>query len=179
MKGMSLKILDEIRATVSQMDEKPLFLLANAMADARRIFVTGRQRGALTARSFAMRLTHLNYPVYVVGEPTTPGITFSDLLIVFPGYGESRSLLDTVRQSYRVEASIAVFTPTPSSPLADLADHKIVVPRPQGNGASHTQSSGILFDQCCSLLSETLIQYLASRKGVPTRELLNNFSNLV
>ena len=47
----------------------------------RRIFVAGEGRSGFSAKGFAMRLMHLGYTVYVVGETITPALREGDLLV--------------------------------------------------------------------------------------------------
>ncbi|MGZ4892148.1 MAG: SIS domain-containing protein, partial [Halobacteriota archaeon] len=60
-----------------------------AQQNHKRLFVMGAGRSGLVVKGFAMRLMHLGFNVYVVGETVTPAVETDDLLIVISGSGET------------------------------------------------------------------------------------------
>ena len=52
----------------------------------------GAGRSGLAAKAFAMRLMHLGFNVYLVGETTTPAVQPDDLVIAVSGSGETPSI---------------------------------------------------------------------------------------
>jgi len=63
-----------------------------AQQNQKRLFVMGAGRSGLVVKGFAMRLMHLGFNVYVVGETVTPAVETDDLLIVISGSGETKSI---------------------------------------------------------------------------------------
>ena len=53
------------------------------------IFILGAGRSGLMARGFAMRLVHIGYTVYVIGETITPSIQAGDVLVSVSGSGKT------------------------------------------------------------------------------------------
>ena len=51
--------------------------------NARRIYVMGAGRSGLVAKGFAMRLMHLGFQSYVVGETITPALQKGDVIVIF------------------------------------------------------------------------------------------------
>ena len=179
MKAVSYSILDDIRNVLAQTDERDLFRLLDNLLDAGRIFVAGTARGMDIARSFALRLTQLAMQVHVIGDATTPAIRKGDLLVLFLSIPESRRMADYAKKAYQQQAATAVFTPVRSTPVVDLADIVIEIPRPSvRSGIPALQTSGVIFDQTCFILSDTLIHQLSTRLKRTTQELLENRSNL-
>ena len=48
--------------------------------------------------AFAMRLMHLGFVVYVIGDVTTPSINEDDCLIAISGSGETRTVTLQLKQ---------------------------------------------------------------------------------
>ncbi|WP_457753951.1 3-hexulose-6-phosphate synthase, partial [Thermococcus sp.] len=68
--------------------------MIDAMIGANKIFIYGAGRSGLVGKAFAMRLMHLDFNVYVVGETITPAFEEGDLLIAISGSGETRTIVD-------------------------------------------------------------------------------------
>nr|MDO8089936.1 6-phospho-3-hexuloisomerase [Candidatus Sigynarchaeota archaeon] len=98
-------------------------LLIDGLKSNRRIFVVGAGRSGLVVRAFAMRLMHLGFEVFVVGETITPAVTEKDILIAISGSGRTKLVVESSRIAKRdVGATLVVITSYPDSPLAQLAD---------------------------------------------------------
>ncbi|MEM2817946.1 MAG: SIS domain-containing protein, partial [Archaeoglobaceae archaeon] len=76
------KFLDLIMRSVKEVYEhEKLNSFIRFIEEAERIFVVGIGRSGLVAKAFAMRLMHLGYKAFVIGETTTPRIEAGDLLV--------------------------------------------------------------------------------------------------
>ena len=73
--------------------------LADAILAAETIFVAGAGRSGLAMKSFAMRLMHMGFDTYVVGETVTPSITDKAVLLIGSGSGSTSSLVSQCEQS--------------------------------------------------------------------------------
>ncbi|HMB45107.1 MAG TPA: SIS domain-containing protein, partial [Candidatus Methanoperedens sp.] len=82
-------IADHIKKVASKLDTDSVTLLVNGIIDSKIIFLMGAGRSGLAAKAFAMRLMHLGFDVYVVGETTTPAVQPDDLVIAVSGSGET------------------------------------------------------------------------------------------
>ena len=79
------QVLEEINEVMGMVQEKQLKEAENIIQKDRRIFVLGAGRSGLMAKGFAMRLMHIGYTVYVVGETITPSIQSDDVLVSVSG----------------------------------------------------------------------------------------------
>lgn len=86
-------ILNEIQTVFSKIDGEQVEKLADMLASPKIIFVLGEGRSGLMAKSFAMRLMHLGFHVFVVGETITPSIQPGDLLIAVSGFGTTSNVV--------------------------------------------------------------------------------------
>lgn len=108
--------------------EKMIGMLIEAWSWGKIVLVVGAGRSGLVGRAFAMRLMHLGFRTYVVGETVTPGIGVNDLLIAISGSGTTGIVVAAADAAKRVGAKVIAVTSFPESPLAKMADHVVVVP---------------------------------------------------
>ena len=72
------EVLSEIQEVMTQVDESQLVAAEKIVTKDKRIFVLGAGRSGLMAKGFAMRLMHIGYTVFVIGETITPSIAEGD-----------------------------------------------------------------------------------------------------
>ena len=178
------QVLAEVTACVRQVSAESLIQAAALMESSARIFVAGAGRSGLCMRALGMRLMHLGKTVYVVGETTTPSIAAENLLVIGSGSGKTSSLLAMAEQAQRQDAKILLFTTDATSPLAELADHRVIIPAPslkpsqEIRGLISTQPLGTLFEQSMLILCDSLILGLMQRLGVDAAQMSERHANL-
>ena len=178
------QVLAEVTACVRQVSAESLIQAAALMESSARIFVAGAGRSGLCMRALGMRLMHLGKTVYVVGETTTPSIAAENLLVIGSGSGKTSSLLAMAEQAQRKGAKILLFTTDATSPLAELADHRVIIPAPslktsqEIRGLISTQPLGTLFEQSMLILCDSLILGLMQRLGVDAAQMSERHANL-
>jgi 6-phospho 3-hexuloisomerase len=104
----------------------------------KRLFVMGAGRSGLVVKGFAMRLMHLGFNVYVVGETVTPAVETDDLLIVISGSGETKSINEMSALAKAKGTRIAAVTSNKDSSLGTISDTIVVV-------KGRTKTSGMDF----------------------------------
>jgi len=178
------QVLAEVATCVCQASGESVAQAGALIEVAPRIFVAGAGRSGLCMRAMGMRLMHLGKTVYVVSETTTPSIAAEDLLILGSGSGQTASLLVIAEQARRQGAKTLLFTADATSPLADLADHRVVIPTPPlknvkgGRGLMSVQPLGTLFEQSLLILCDSLILGLMQRIGAGAAQMLERHANL-
>jgi len=178
------QILAEVAACVRQVSAESLAQAGMLIESASRIFVAGAGRSGLCMRALGMRLTHIGKTVYVVGETTTPAIAAVDLLIIGSGSGWTAGLLAIVAQARHHGAIVLLFTTDATSPLAEQADYRVVIPAPaykttvQVRGVISIQPLGTLFEQSLFILCDCLILDLMQRTGVSAAQMVERHANL-
>ena len=178
------QILAEVSACVRQVSIEELAQAAELMESSSRIFLAGAGRSGLCMRALGMRLMHLGKTVYVVGETTTPSLAATDLLILGSGSGRTASLLAMAGQAQRQNAKILLFTTNAISPLAELADYRVVIPAPslkaaEGiSGLVSVQPMGTLFEQSMLIVCDCLILELMQKTGVTAAQMFERHANL-
>ncbi len=178
------QVLAEMTACVRQVPAESLVLAGELIESASRVFVAGAGRSGLCMKAFGMRLMHTGKIVHVVGETTTPSIVAADLLIVGSGSGRTAGLLAMAGQAQGKRARILLFTTDATSPLAKLADHRVVIPAPSyrayegGHELTSVQPLGTLFEQSMLILCDSLILGLMQRTGVSAGQMFERHANL-
>lgn len=167
-------VLGQVRDAVF---ERPVSLLV----DADRIFVVGEGRSGLAVRMFAMRLMHLGYQVYVVGETTTPALRRGDLLIACSGSGATSAVLAMTTTAHRAGGRIVAVTTAPESSLGQVADVVITILAAAKHDHSQQHSeqfAGSLFEQAALLLFDAMTYALMHNLDKTTETLWSMHANL-
>ena len=102
--------------------------LISAYKNRKIIGVVGAGRSGLVAKSFAMRLMHLGFNVFVIGETITPSLKNDDVLLAVSGSGETTLTVSAASVARRVGARVISITSYPNSKLGELSDVKVIVP---------------------------------------------------
>jgi 6-phospho-3-hexuloisomerase len=157
-------ILAELSSVADEIDRDEMGRLLDTMRKAKRLFVTGIGRSGLMARGLAMRLMHLEFQVYVVGETTTPSIRKGDLLLCCSRYGRSRTLHTYVEKAHDVGATVTLVTMTAKSSLAKQVDDVFVIP--VAAGGRSRQPLGTIFEQSLMLYCDALVLLAMRRLGI-------------
>lgn len=121
-------IVKHIEKFASRLDKSSVTSLVNGITGARKIFLMGAGRSGLAARAFAMRLMHMGFDVYVVGETTTPAVQPEDLVIAVSGSGETPSIASLGAIAKKIGSKLATITSNKDSTLGKISDIVVVVP---------------------------------------------------
>lgn len=108
--------------------ENMIDLLVKAHKEGKRIFVVGAGRSGLVVKAFAMRLMHMGFNVYVIGETIMPPMVTGDLLIAVSGSGRTRTVVAVAEAARSIGATIIALTTYLDSPLAKIADIVVRIP---------------------------------------------------
>jgi 6-phospho-3-hexuloisomerase len=168
---ISLAILKELEQALGQIDAEKSEALAETIIAVDRIFVAGAGRSLMMIRGLAMRLMHLRFKAYVVGETITPAIEAGDLLIIGSGSGETATLSVMANKAKEVGAKLALITIYPESTIGKLADLVIqiraVTPKSdQDSGSKSIQPGANLFEQSLLLFCEAIVIRIIEKKQI-------------
>jgi 6-phospho-3-hexuloisomerase len=107
---------------------KALELLEEAYRNRRTILVMGAGRSGLVGRAFGMRLMHLGFNVFVLGDTIVPPVRKDDVVVAISGSGRTKLIVTAAEAAKSVGAKILTITSYPDSPLAQLSDVVVVIP---------------------------------------------------
>ena len=160
-------ILAEIETVLDAVEEDQMKAVMERMKKNRRVFVDGEGRSGFSAKGFAMRLMHLGYTVYFVGETITPALREGDLFVAVSGSGKSANVVNDAKKAKTAGAELVVVTSKPDSPLAQEADCVLVIPGTvrgdAGNQRGSIQLLSSLFDQSLHITLDALCLLLSRR----------------
>ncbi|MEF8879013.1 MAG: 6-phospho-3-hexuloisomerase [Candidatus Thermoplasmatota archaeon] len=113
-------ILDDVsREDVEKV--KQLFM------DSNRVFVYGAGRSGLVAKALAIRLVHLGFQTFVIGETITGPVQENDLVLIISGSGETIPAVMTAEIASDLNANVVSITGKKNSDIAKFADVTLFV----------------------------------------------------
>ena len=164
-----------------------------AILDAKRIYVTGAGRSGLVAKAFAMRLMHTGFPTYVVGETITPAITEGDLMIVFSGSGNTKTISDIAEMTKNFGGKVALISSDENSSIGKIADFMIKIENQRYPIAKNPHKYeihqmlnsyrsfaplGTIFETSSLIFSDAIISTLMNIKKIDESELKRHHTNI-
>ena len=175
-----IKFLDamesQIRVLKENLNIEEIERLVDSIQSAKSIFVLGAGRSGFVAKSFAMRLMHCGYNVYVVGETVTPRIGKDDLLIAISGSGETTSVVNISRKAKEMIGSkLVAITSNNTSSLAKMADIVVTIKgkikTERDEELSKIAPLGTMFELTVMIFLDALIAELMSVRNLTEKDL--------
>lgn len=174
------QVKNEINEVLDMVDEQQLDAVEPLITRDKRIFVLGAGRSGLMARAFAMRLMHIGYTPYVIGETITPSVQAGDVLVAVSGSGNTRSVVELAGKAKNNGATLIGVTSNKDSKLGQLADKVIIVPgaTKAGDGVKSIQLLSTLFDQTVHITLDILCLKLSRRDHTSNEAAAKEHSNM-
>ncbi|MDF9837066.1 MULTISPECIES: 6-phospho-3-hexuloisomerase [unclassified Breznakia] len=169
VKNILDNITKELAQTIHDLDEAQLQELEKQIKKADKIFVAGAGRSLMMIRGLAMRLMHMGFTAYVVGETVTPAIEEDDLLIIASGSGSTSTLAVMAEKCKKTNVKLALITANKDSIIGKLADFIIDVKTTTSKGDKKTtsiQPGGNTFEQMVLLLGDAIIIDITSSRSL-------------
>ena len=127
-----LEIAEQILKVARAIDRQQVLTMIEMLLDAKgkgkKVMVVGAGRSGLVAKAFAMRLMHLGFNVYVLGETITPAVTEGDVIIAVSGSGTTQIVVSVAEAAKKMGARVIAITSFRDSPLARISDHVVMIP---------------------------------------------------
>ena len=117
----------KIKKIADSISDEEITRFLDEILKARRIYVMGAGRSGLVAKAFAMRLMHLGFQAYVVGETITPAMKPGDLMVVFSGSGKTKTVADIAETAKDIGGRLALITSDKSSRIALISDSVVII----------------------------------------------------
>ncbi len=158
-------ILERTRRTL-QIDEAALQEFLTTLQPSRRVFLYGRGRSGFVARAFAVRLMHLGFQTYVIGETITAPVHRQDVVVLVSGSGSTYPVVMTAELGRRQGATVVAITAQPESEIARLAHVLVALTPPQENGErGRLAPLGTLFETSAWLFFDAVVALLMEKLG--------------
>lgn len=179
----AVEVVKELDRTLANISADEAERLVEKIATSKKILVAGAGRSGLAMKAFAMRLAHMGFEAYVVGETVTPNFEEADLLLIGSGSGETGSLVSMAGKAKKIGGSVALITILPESSIGKLADLsvKIPAPTPKASGAEawiSIQPMGSLFEQSLLIFLDIIILKLMEQMANDSANMFKRHANL-
>jgi len=176
IKEVLSNMLMEISATFDELEENALQELEQKIKAADKIFVAGAGRSLMMIRGFAIRLMHMGFEVYVVGETVTPALEKTDLLLIASGSGETSTLSVIAQKCKKIGAELALITTNPNSSIGQLADCVVKVraasTKVANSGKKSVQPGANTFEQSVLLIGDAIVIDIISTRTIETNNII-------
>lgn len=176
------EIIKELHETVELIKDEEAEKLVNSILESNKIFVAGAGRSGFMAKSFAMRMMHMDLDSYVVGETVTPNLEKDDILVIASGSGETKSLVSMGQKAKHIGATLAIVTVSSGSTIGELADIVVQMPgSPKDKETSQyktIQPMASLFEQTLLLLFDAMILRMMKKKELDSNTMFSKHANL-
>ncbi|HON82165.1 MAG TPA: SIS domain-containing protein [Methanoregulaceae archaeon] len=184
----------EETARTLDVDQAARFL--DEMLAARRVYVAGAGRSGLVSRAFAMRLMHIGFESYVIGETITPAFSAGDTLVAFSGSGETNSIFDICETAKELGGKLCLITASPDSRIARIADCMVMLGRQEPRGEETSKYEvrqimgqyrsvspsfaplGTLFETAALIFADSVISALIETRHCNLDEVRGRLSNV-
>ncbi len=122
LSDLMVLMTEKMEETARALDADQAVRFLDEMLAARRVYVAGAGRSGLVSRAFAMRLMHIGFESYVIGETITPAFSAGDTLVAFSGSGETNSIFDICETAKELGGKLCLITSSPDSRILRIAD---------------------------------------------------------
>ena len=161
--------LDYLRTATDRsldLDAATLTAFLDALEPAKRVFLYGRGRSGFVARAFAVRLMHLGYSTFVIGETISAPVMHDDVVICVSGSGTTYPVVMTAELGRRQGAKVVAVTAEADSEVARLAHVVVPLRQPKGNGDRTKYAPlGTIFETSAWLFFDAVVALLMERLG--------------
>jgi len=127
IQDMMRLMASKVRSIANGISDEEVESLIREILNAKRVYVMGAGRSGLVAKAFAMRLMHLGLTSYVVGETVTPALNPGDLMVVFSGSGETKTVADIAESGKSIGGRLCLITSKRDSRIGRIADCCVVI----------------------------------------------------
>lgn len=167
-------IMKEISDVMDKVGEEELNEFVSYLQKDNKIFVDGEGRSGLMAKGFAMRLMHLGFRVYVIGETITPSMEKEDIFIAVSGSGESSNTVSDTKKAIKAGSNVLAVTSNAQSSIASIANMVLIVPgtvkSQLGKERKSIQLLSSLFDQTLHITLDAICLMLSRREQFSNAE---------
>lgn len=183
-KDVFKSIISEIEKVVYNINdtelEKIVQVLLNSLENDSKIITAGAGRMGYSIKCFSMRLAHLGFNTWSLGDTTLPSISKGDILIIGSGSGETESMKVLAKKAKERGVLLITFTCNINSSIGSLSDYTLRLPAESSlNGTKESiQPMKTYIEQSTLLVYDAICYVLMNRLGLENSDLSKNHSIL-
>jgi 6-phospho-3-hexuloisomerase len=174
------RVLLEIGEKLQSYDSAQAEIFVKAIINADKIILTGAGRMGYMIKAFTMRLSHIGFNTWALGDSTVPQVSAGDLVIIASGSGETATMIEIAKKVLTSEATLLVLTTERESTIGSMANVIIDIPGTSsldGEGESQ-QPMKTLVEQSTLLYYDTIAMMLMDITLKKNKDLHNNHNTL-
>lgn len=152
-------------ASLETVEADDLDAFLTSLEEARHVVIFGRGRSGMIARAFAIRLGHLGFRSFFVGETSTPPVSDEDLVLLVSGSGQTFSVVLTAKIAQDLNARVVCLTADAGSELAEHCDQVLTLDADGASRDPELAPMGTLFEAGAHLFFDGVVAQLMERLG--------------
>lgn len=161
-----LYINSKLNDILNEISKEDIHNVINLFFKSKRIFVYGAGRSGLVARAFAVRLVHLGFQTFVIGETIGAPVKKNDLVFIVSGSGFTIPSVMTAEIARNIGAKLVVVTGKKDSKVTKFADVTIILSSECSEKEKKELAPlGTLFEASAWILLDSIIAELMTKKG--------------
>lgn len=176
-------VLSELESVVSGVNVQEIDNVVKLLASVFKkntIITAGAGRMGLSLKAFCMRLKHLGFDAWSLGDTSLPRTGNNDILIIGSGSGETPSMVTIAEQAIKHNQRIILFTCNRNSQIAKLSKDIVIIPTVSTLNANNNsiQLMKSLVEQSMLLITDILILLLVDKLNLKKESISINHSIL-
>jgi len=197
LSDLMVLMAEKMEETARALDTEEAARFLDEMLAAQRVYVAGAGRSGLVSRAFAMRLMHIGFESYVIGETINPAFSVGDTLVAFSGSGETNSVFDVCETAKELGGRLCLITATTDSRISRIADCIVMLGMQESQGDDVTSQYevrqiigqyrsvsasfapfGTLFETAALIFADAVISALIETRHCSLDEVRGRLSNV-
>ena len=156
----------KIKDILNNVPKQGITRVTRLFFNANRIFVYGAGRSGLVSKAFAIRLVHLGFQTFVIGETIGAPVKKGDLVFLVSGSGETIPAVMTAEIAHDIGAKVIVVTGRKTARIVKFADIVIALSAEcKDKERKQLAPLGTLFEASAWILLDSIISELMKNKG--------------
>jgi len=191
VKEVSNWILSGINGVIQGIQNEDIKTMVDIIIETKdaKVLLLGTGRSGFVGRAFALRLMHLGFNVYVMGETITPALSPEDLVVVISGSGTTTTVVAQAQVAKELGTKVIAITSHKDSPLGKISDHVVNVKgrtkidqdfdydQRQIKGEYDNAPLGTMFELSVMVFLDCIIADLMQKLGVHELDLRRRHAN--
>jgi len=168
-------ILKELRTCWEGTSKEEINSFVSLLSEEKYSEIVGLGAGRMgySLRAFIMRLTHLGFAGYMIGDTNVPRVSASSIVLINSSSGETPSILLYAKQAKKAGAKLLLLTANPNSKIAEISDCIITIPN-----VCTEQLMKTIFEQYSFILFDYIASEILCKKSLDVSYVNNNHSIL-
>ena len=171
------EIINHSKSSFENLDKEISKEFIETIANSDKIFILGGGRSGLVARTFAMRLMHLNLKVGMIGENiSSEKNNVKKVLVAISGSGETDIVKDIAKIYKKNKVKIMSISSYNESELAKMSDTSIIINKYNNNEKNKKENYvpmplGTSFELATLLTLESMIPDLMKIRNITEEDM--------